>query len=104
MKCHFVGERYNRKENVLSTAKCLRYAFRFKPFQFIKGVRAMWAFLKASKNKGDICGRKEWETSEVDVRLWEKWSHFSSCLDLCSVVWTKLVCLWLGHINHYIEI
>lgn len=60
------------KENVLGTAKCLRYAFHFKPFQFIEGVRAKWAFLKASKNKGDVPGRKEWETSEVDVRLWEK--------------------------------
>lgn len=37
-----------------------------------KGVRAMWVFLKSSKNKGDVPGRKEWEMSEVGVRLWEK--------------------------------
>lgn len=41
-------------------------------FPIQKGVRAMWAFLKSSKNKGGVPGGKEWETSEVDVRLWEK--------------------------------
>lgn len=61
----------DRNEDILGTAKCLRYAFCFKPFQFEKGPRAMCAFLKAFDSKGDVHGRG-WETSEVDVRLWEK--------------------------------
>lgn len=32
----------------------------------------MCAFLKAFDSKGDVPGRKGWETSEVNVRLWEK--------------------------------
>lgn len=75
MKCHFVNERYNRNEKVLGTAKYLRFEVACLPLQAFptqKGVRAMWAFLKSSKNKGDVPGRKEWETSEVGVRLWEK--------------------------------
>lgn len=72
MKCHIVDERYDRNENVLGTAECLRYAFHFKPFQYKKGLRAMCAFLKVSDNKGDVPGRKEWETSEVNMRLWGK--------------------------------
>lgn len=62
----------------------------------------MCAFLKVSNNQGDVPGRKEWETSEMDVRFWEIQSHIGCCLDLCPVVWTKRMCLWLGHINHNI--
>lgn len=67
-----MSERYDRNENVLGTAEYLRYALHFKPFQFKKGLRAMCAFLMASNNKGDVPGRKECETSEVVVRLWEE--------------------------------
>lgn len=62
----------------------------------------MCDFLKVSNNEGNVPGRKERETSEMDVRLWEIQSHVGSCLDLCPAVWTKLMCLWLGHINHNI--
>lgn len=68
----FMTERYDRNENILGTAQCLRYALQFKPSQFKKGIRATCAFLNASNNKGDAPGRKEWETSELVVRLWEK--------------------------------
>lgn len=72
MKCHIVmTERYDRNENVLGTAKHLSYALHFKPFQFNKGLRAIYTFLMAC-NKKDVPGRKKWETSEVVVRLWEK--------------------------------